>query len=70
MTGGSIMVNELRKNTSINADLQVDGLAAFGIAAIVATSFCICIGMGMKYGYTFHFGVAAITPPTNLLPTT
>lgn len=62
------MVNELRKNTSINADLQVDGLAAFGIAAIAATSFCICIGM--KYGYTFHFGVASISPPTNLLPTT
>ena len=66
------MVNELRKNTSINADLQVDGLAAFGIVAIAATSFCVCICMGMKHGYTFRFGAASssITPATNLLPTT
>lgn len=28
------MVNELGKNTSINADLQVNGLATFGIVAI------------------------------------
>ena len=64
------MVNELRKNTCINADLQVDGLAAFGIVAIAATSFCVCICMGMKHGYTFSLGAASITPATNLLPTT
>lgn len=44
------MVNELRKNTSINADLQVNGLATVGIVAIAATSFCVCICMGMKHG--------------------
>ena len=43
MTGGSIMVNELRKKTSINAYLQVDGLAAFGIAAIAATMYITMI---------------------------
>ncbi len=56
------MINELRENTSIHADLQVDRLAAFGIAAIAATSFCVCICMGMKYGYTFHLGTASIAP--------
>ena len=61
------MINEPRENTSIHADLQVDGHAAFGIAAIVATSFCGCICMGMKYGYTFHLGAASITPPSSLL---
>lgn len=64
------MVNELGKNTSINADLQVNGLATFGIVAIAATSFCVCICMGMKHGYTFRLGAASITPTTNLLPTT
>ena len=37
------MVNELRKKTSINAYLQVDGLAAFGIAAIAATMYITMI---------------------------
>lgn len=64
------MVNELRKNTSINADLQADALVVLGIVAIAATSFCVCMHMGMKHGYTFRLGTASITPAINPLPTT
>lgn len=46
------MVNELRKKTSINAYLQVDGLAAFGIAAIAATMY-----ITMIMGSSAYFGI-------------
>ncbi|MDO5784064.1 MAG: hypothetical protein Q4P20_03255 [Eubacteriales bacterium] len=64
------MDTELMENNKVIVNIDISGLAAFGITAITVAGFCFCFYTSIRNNCTIQFGTFSLSPRQSIAPLT